>query len=211
MSEPRPTPPPSGGGLSGFLSQILGYIDKPWKAVVIVALFIIGGAGWVAYEKRNEILEQWMTPDQVELKTSEVPAALDKLSTELDADLVEIWQVDLTQNSQWFVAARRRGGERPVIPAPRRLPIITNTSDIKALVDVLEGRPSCVDLESHGSPFARRLADRGMQRGCVIPIPPSSESLVGVIYIIWSKALDKTAESVAAGATREVAKKLATH
>jgi hypothetical protein len=82
--------------------------------------------------------------------------------------------------------------------------------DVKALIEVMDGTPSCVDLSNAGSPIARRLEARGMKRGCAIPIPPGPESFVGVIYLAWSKAADRQTEDVAIGAAREIARKLAT-
>jgi hypothetical protein len=207
------TPPPSAsrGWISDLVHSLFAYIDKPWKAVVVIALVLIGGFGFAAYERRSEIFEAWLTPSTPELKTDEIPDALNKLTTETDADLVQVWAVDLGANSQWFVAARRHDGERPVIPSPRRLPILVHVSDVKALINVMEGHPTCVDLEKTGSPLARRLADRGMKRGCAIPIPPNPESFVGVIYLAWAKAPNASDENVAVGAAREISKKLATH
>jgi len=199
---------------TGYLDRALTFIvDKPWKAAFVLVAFIICGTGWIVYEKRDEIIEAWLTPSSPELRNDMVPEALEKLSTETSADLVQIWAVDLSSNSQWFLGARRHDGERPVIPAPRRLPVIVHTSDLRGLIDVMDGRPACVDLATTGSPLARRLADRGMTLGCAIPIPPNPESFVGVIYLAWSKdnIPDATQQNVAVGAAREIARKLATH
>lgn len=201
----------SHGVVLGTLERILAFIDKPWKAAVIVILIVICGGGWIIYEKRDQLFEAWLTPTSSELKTVDVPDALSKLTTETNAELVQIWQVDLPSNSQWFLGARRHDGERPVIPSPRRLPIIDHTSDIKKLVEVLDGHPVCVDITKDGTPVARRLAERGMKRGCGIPIPPNPESFLGVIYLAWPERTDDSNENVAVGAAREIAKKLATH
>ena len=202
--------PPS-GNVAGLVDRVLRFVDAPWKAVALVGVILTVGFGWVLYEKRNELFEAWLTPDTPELRTSEVPEALSKLTAETNADLVQIWAVDLSSNSQWFLGARRHDGERPVIPSPRRLPIIDHTSDVRRLVDILEGHPVCADLSIDGTPVARRLAERGMKRGCGIPIPPNPESFVGVIYLAWPNATDASNENVAVGAAREIARKLATH
>jgi hypothetical protein len=196
---------------TGIVDRVLHYADRPWKVAAIIILVIVCGISWVIYEKRDELFEVWLTPDTPELKTADIPDALSKLATETDADLVQVWAVDLSSNSQWFLGARRHDGERPVIPSPRRLPIIDHTSDVRKLVDVLEGQPTCVTLEPTGTPVARRLAERGMKRGCAIPIPPSPDSFVGVIYLAWANQTDVSNENVAVGAAREIAKKLATH
>jgi hypothetical protein len=177
----------------------------------IIALFVVGMGGWLVYEKRDELFEAWLTPDTPELRTDAVPEALAELATSTDAELVQIWAVDLSSNSQRFLAARRHDGERPVIPTPRRLPIIDHASDVRKLVEILDGKPTCVDLGPEGTPVARRLYERGMRRGCAIPIPPTAENFVAVIYLSWPRATDASNENVAVGAAREVAKLLATH
>jgi hypothetical protein len=210
MSEQAPAPPPRNhsGLIGGIVAQSLAYMDKPWKALVLVVLIIFGGLGWVAYSHQDELIEAWLTPSSIELKISDIPEALTKLGEETSADLVQIWEVDLSTNSQRFIAARRHDGERPVIPSPRRLPIIVTVSDVRALEHVLDGRPVCVPITEFGSPLARRLAERGMTRGCAIPIPPSAQKFLGVIYLAWTKAVDETAENVAVGAAREIAAQL---
>lgn len=194
----------------GLLDRVLKFVDRPWKAVAVVVTIVILGVGWVLYEKRAEVLEAWLTPDAPELKKALIPEALEKLSSETTADLVQVWAVDLPSNSQWFLGARAHNGERPVIPSPRRLPIIVSTSDVQTLVAILDGQPTCVALNLTGSPLARRLAERGMHRGCAIPIPPTRVAFVGVIYLAWIEAPDPSQEQVAVGAAREIAARLAT-
>jgi hypothetical protein len=205
-----PPPPPSRGWLADLIATVFAYIDRPWKAITVVGLILVGSFCWIIYDKRDQLFEAWLTPLTATLMIGDVPEALDKLVAETDADLIQVWAVDLVSNSQTFVAARRRDGERPVVPTPRRLPIIIGTADVQALIEILEGRPACVDLETAHSPLATRLFTVGMKRGCAIPIPPRAETLVGVIYMAWVES-DHDKEVVAMGAAREVAKKLATH
>lgn len=206
MAQPPDQPK---GTLGGLVGQLLAYVDKPWKAVAVAGLAVVGGLGWVAYEQRGELVEAWLTPAEVTLNISAVPDALDKLVAETQADLVQIWSVDLSVNSQRFIAARRRDGERPVIPEPRRLPAIVRASDLQMLADVIAGHPACVAIHTDSaSPVAQRLAQRGMTRGCAIPIPPSPDAFVGVIYMSWTAAPAASDEDVALSAAREIAGKL---
>jgi len=203
--------PPRSGTAAGIIASVFAFIgDSPWKAFFIIFACLCGAIGWVLYENRQAIVESWLTPSAPSLKTELVTGALDKLAQDTDADLVQVWSIDLSANSQHFFAARRRDGERPVIPTPRRLPIITTTSDAKALVEVLNGTPVCIDISTAGTPLAERLAHRGMKRGCAIPIPPTSEAFVGVIYLAWLTAPEAKAETVAVGVARDIARTLAT-
>ena len=78
---------------------------------------------------------------------------------------------------------------------------------MKVLVDVLNGHPACGDINpSMASPVVRRLAERGMTRSCAIPIPPTPEAWVGVIYLTWVvRPAEPDAELNAVGAALEVA------
>lgn len=208
MSEPAQPPPR--GAIAGVLSQVMAYVNTPWKAVVVFLAVILGGVGWVIYQHEDELIEAWLTPIGVALNTQAVPATLDQLVANGGPDLVQVWSIDLSSNTQKFIAARKKDGERPPIPNPRRLPIVIATSDIKALVQVLEGAPVCINIEPSGAPISRRLAERGHKRGCAVPIPPSPDAFVGVIYMSWTNPPDASDENVAVAAAREVAGKLMT-
>jgi uncharacterized membrane protein len=210
MSDPPAQPPPS-GGITGLLDRALAFAaGGPWKAVFIIALIIVGGGGYIVYEKRNELLESWLTPSTPQLvETADIVLEIEKLIAENDIDLVQIWKV--VGSNQQFVAARRKDGERPVIPEPRILPIMDRESDPKVVASVLAGYPWCLDLTTAGTPLARRLADRNYNRGCAVAIPPDGGQVLGVMYLVWHDARDESAENVAKGAAREVARNLATH
>jgi hypothetical protein len=127
--------------------------------------------------------------------------------------LVQIWSPDLGRNNQSFLGARRHDGGRPVIPNPRDLPIFEKEhirQDIRGVVNVIEGHPTCLALSDSGSAIARRLADRGISWGCAVPIPPGPDAFVGVIYLAWEKPVDESSQSVALGVAREVSRTLAT-
>ncbi len=189
-----------------LLGALLNYVDRPWKAFAVGVLAVLGVLVWIIYEERDDFIEAWLTPSALSLKTDAVPAALEKLVSESGADLVQIWSVDLSANSQRFIAARRRDGERPVIPEPRRLPVIVRATDLQVLVDVINGHPACADVTlAAPSPVVHRLAERGMTRACAIPIPTSPEAFVGVIYLSWGTPPQQSAEEVALVAAREIA------
>src|SRR4029077_14323201 len=195
-------------GVTGSIASVLGYADRPWKVAAIVILFIVSGLGWALYEKRNELLEAWVTPSAGALRVGDVAAGVEKLVEVTGADLCQIWEIDLGANVQRFIGARRHDGDRPVIPEPRRLPVITARSDMQVLVDVLGGHPACGNItdKSH-SPVIERLVDRGIKRACAVPIPPGPDAFVGIIYMSWVSPVDAAAEDVALQAAREIAGK----
>jgi hypothetical protein len=210
MSDPPPQPPPS-AGITGLLDRALAFAaGGPWKAVFIIALIIVGGGGFIIYEKRDELLESWLVPSTPQLiDTAEITLEVEKLIAENDIDLVQVWKV--VGSNQQFIVARRKDGERPAIPEPRTLPIMDRESDPKHVAAVLAGYPRCLDLKVEGTALARRLADRNYNRGCAVAIPPDGGQVLGIMYLVWHDSRDENAENVARGAAREVARALATH
>lgn len=206
--------PPAERGrvLSNFLTTVLAYVDRPWKLFAVLAMFVVGGTGLVLYERRELIIEAWLTPTERTLRAKDAPEATEKLVAESSVDLAQVWEVSLPLNQQSFLVARASHGDRPTIPAPRVLPAIVAKSDMAALLAIMNGSPVCVDATpERASPVVRRLYERGMRRVCGIPIPPSSENLIGIIYLAWATPPEAQAEEDAVSRARQAARDLSPH
>jgi hypothetical protein len=167
--------PPPPAKTAGLVAQILAFASTPTKAAILIVLALVLGAGWALYQKRDEIIDHILRANSdaiPELRLDAIPAALAALTRDTGADLVQVWSVDLYANSQWFIAAKRHDAMPPVIPAPRRLPIIVRSTDVNALINILEGHPTCFDLADTGSPIASRLAELGLRRACARTLDP---------------------------------------
>jgi hypothetical protein len=55
-------PEPARSGLGNLLTAILGYMDRPWKAVVVILALILAGLGYAAWSERAAILAALRAP-----------------------------------------------------------------------------------------------------------------------------------------------------
>ena len=184
-------------------------MDRPWKVLALIVVGIFAVVGWVAYQHQDELVEAWLTPSEIGLKdTHTISEALAHLASETDADLAQVSSVDQANNQLCFLAARDRQGNRPVVPKPRCINLISDETDYAIFVQVLKGQPVCLTLTGKTSPLAQRLASRNLTRGCVIPIPISAQNWKGIIILGWITPADKGDEEIAVTAARKTAESL---
>ena len=197
-----------------YIKDILSYVDKPWKIGAVLLLGLFGFVGWIFYEKRNEFINEWLLPkrEHIELNIKEVKSGLVKLNEDTNADLIHIWWVDLSINSSRFLDGMRKDGKLITMSYPKRIPAVTAESDIRVVLNSIIGYHTCKDIngniigggDSMGGLIRRLFIEQGMVRLCLVPVPPSPEALVGIIYLAWKVKQEETIEDAALSAAREV-------
>jgi hypothetical protein len=199
------------GLASGVLDRLLTFIDRPWKVFAIAFLFVIGGFGFVLYQQRTTIvqivLRGYVTPHLTISRFTEIAPSLLKAT---GADMIELMTVDMEANLATPVASLGRDGQPwKVSPLPRS--VIDISSNIATVVDFIEGQPSCANLSINDAvPQRRDEATLGIQRMCVIAVPPVMGVLVGAMFVGWKQPLEPNNEAAASQILRGEAMRLAT-
>jgi hypothetical protein len=207
---------PNGNGRAAkdIIGRVLGYMDRPWKAVVVLVFLVIIGLGWFVWHERERVIA--VLEDRpiivASLKRGEFRPILMKLVDETDIDIAALWSVDLSSNTASFEVGQQRGG-KPWIFTPSRVPFLLTTSTPKTFIELLAGNVTCADLTDPDAPLMKRLsmqtlADAGMKRVCVTPIPPDPELLLGVLVIAWKNPHNSEQEAVAISAATLADRKL---
>jgi len=187
-------PPNTPGGLTGLIGQILSYIDKPWKAVVVAGLGILAVSGYIFWEQRGAIVQMIM----------ESPLAKDKLISNLDfeletmvrgtkADVVSVWLFDLGANNVTYVDGVNKG-DGPWRPAdwdmPDELPAIVDGTNSKALVSILQGKPFCIDTSIGWGIFISHSRKSGFKQFCAVPIHGYRTPPFAIVVLSYKEPLD---------------------
>ena len=184
-------PASNGNGrlLPTLLGKILAFVDAPWKAITVIVVLVLGGAGWAAWHERTWLKEALVHATPLSLKP-DAGGDLAELLEDTTADLITLWSANLYDNSARFRAAVKRGDGEPWTFSPRTLPIIGPSTPGPRMARILAGSGTCeltADIAEAGPLAARLLAD-GYVYFCIEPSPPSNDrALIALIGMAWRK------------------------
>jgi len=210
MTQPGPEP---SGRTERLLDRVLGYMSTPWRATVIVLVLVIGAVFWATWSERDRLFEM-LRPRPSVLATIDLVAAPTELSAlikDTSIDLAAIWSVDLHANGAFFEVGRL--GEAKWTMQPRRVPFITDTSNPSTFVQLFAGHVVCSAIGDQTQPVMRRLsmqsiAAEGMRRVCLVAIPPTVDTLLGVLIIAWREPATPESEAASIGAAVSFARRI---
>jgi hypothetical protein len=190
------------GRPAGILHRLLGYADKPWKAIVVIIGAMLAGGGFVIWDLRHELFEYWRQ-SPAELNVAMLPEVLKDIQRDTSADLIGAWSVDLKFNSEYFLAGRYADGKVWEFK-PARAPLLADKTPTGLVIRLLSGQPICGNVEEGVSLLVKAMEVAGMDRVCLIPVPPERrEQLLAMLAIGWIKAYPPDYEAaVIDGATQ---------
>jgi hypothetical protein len=193
--------------MSEILHKLLGYADKPWKAVLVIIGAVLFGAGFVLWDLRHELFEYWrQTP--ISLNTDELPGVIKDIQHDTNADVIGVWSVDLKFNSEYFLIGQYADG-KPWKFKPVRAPLIADKTPTGLVIRLLAGQPICGNVEEGVSLLVKAMEEAGMDRVCLIPVPPERrEQLLAMIAIGWIKAMPSDYEAAVIDGATQTANRL---
>ena len=211
MAEEPPGRPPSGGMVSGLIDRVLNYIDSPFKLAAVVVLAVIGLTGYFVWERRVElaeaIIEDWTNPHlKAEVFTSKFAT---QLMTDTRADLSVLAEVSLKTNLIKDIGGFARNDPGWIPPSNPR-PLFYAARDPQLLISLIEGHPTCRDIDPTDGEEQHMLLRLNMKRRCYIAVPPLLASLAGGLMLAWQQPLGAEAEVGAMRVMYQAATKLAT-
>lgn len=207
----QPTPAPrQSAGWFGFVERMFALIDRPWKAVALAGLAVVGVLAAMVWDNRVDLAQHILAPTMVaQLQAGKFAVIGPELGAGADADLVILAEISFQRNIVRSVAGWRKG-EKGWQPDVKVRPLLASYYDPQVVAQLLEGRVICLTINPEGGVLERELFSLGMTRRCVIAVPPVLDSLVGGLTVAWAKPLPPNAEEAAGVALRAAALQLAT-
>src|SRR5262249_48787248 len=101
MSGERPPASSAGGLIGSVVERVLAFLDRPWKAVALALLLVVGGTGWVIWTERERLFDVLLAPRAglAVFRLGSLPEALTDLLWQTTADLVTVWTVAIDDNA----------------------------------------------------------------------------------------------------------------
>lgn len=198
------------GAVLGVLDRVLTFIDKPWKAVVVLAFAIVGILGFVIYQERVRIADAVLHEPVTRpvLAVDEFTRNADALLRETRSDVVVLAELDLNEN----VARDRVGFDRDGvhwIPIEGPQPALYPSTDMQLVIRFLRNEVVCGDTAGKQNAEMQALAAAGYRRVCLVAVPPMLGASVGALTVAWKTPLSRAAEERAGIALSTAAMKFA--
>lgn len=194
-------PPSAPGGFSGLVSQVLSFIDKPWKAVVVVVLIVLCGLGYLIWDQREALVKHYTTPQETHIVLkADVTREMRVILQGTRADIVSVWNLDIGANQVSYYAGMNRGDGvwSPIdFDIPNELPAMVDGTDSKSVVRALKGQPFCYYTDKGWGIFVRRASKAGYKRVCVVPITPYRKAPIAALTLLWKEAVPDDEERAA--------------
>jgi len=174
----------------GIVDRVLTFIDRPWKAIVIIILIIVCGTGYLIYLSRAEIataiLQNKVKPKlDIETFLDEAPRVL----RETGADIAVLTEFRLFDNIAISRAGVTRDGSDPhLLEGPHDA--LTETLDPHLLIRFLRNEVACFALVHVGNAEVQRRLKDGITYGCIVEVPPIVNVSVGGLFLGWKQKPD---------------------
>lgn len=179
------------------LEAIIAWLDRPWKAVALVVIGVVGGIGYVSWGERD-LIRLYIT------RTLGTPTvAMDKVDPVLvelaeEADIVSVWFVDVDDNFQEAIAARGDDGDEP-LDGYNTAFFEGGEWDDRSVGTISVGA-LCFDLDTQEPYFNQRP----MAFACVQKIPVGT-GLIGLVQMAWEETPPRDQQSRAKVLLRQAA------
>lgn len=200
---------------SSALDRLLAFIDRPWKAVAVALLILVGLIGFTAYEQRAQIADAILRREvKPTLEPKRFTEDVPRLLRETRGDVAMLIEIKLANNSARDVEGLDSNG-KPWLPLPGpRLVLDTDfeaPTSASAFAQFIMNNPVCFEVRKD-SPSAERQAEAalGVRRACIVAVPPILGVLIGALYVGWYQPPAPALERNATVAMTDAAMRFAT-
>jgi hypothetical protein len=194
-----------------ILDRLLAFMSVPWKAVTIVVLVVICGAGYLIYLERGTIADAVLhrAHDTAELDSPAFLRDADRLLRDARADYALLLELHLDDNLLIDRVGIDRDGNR-WIPSSGAQQALTPQSSMPMVVQFLANEPVCIDTSLALNDDMKAMAEKGYVRVCMVAVPPVLGVMVGGLALAWIQPLSSVAEARAKLTMTAAAMKFAT-
>ena len=169
---------------------VLGYIDSPFKLIVVLLLGVLGYVGYFAYDNKSFLLGVYEKSNALpKLNSSRFDDAIILLMKDPNVVAVAIMSVDTIFNKRVMVRAENRDGKRAKHLEGQDVGLFTsNHANNADVVDLMAGQTPCGFYSTPQSEAGIWYLDQGGTFGCRISIPPDYTSFIGQITVMYKDA-----------------------
>jgi hypothetical protein len=166
---------------------VLGYIDSPFKLIVVLLLGVLGFIGYFIYTHQGVMIGAYMQSRELpKLDDSRFDDAAAMLFKETGAEVVSIFTVDPILNKRVLVRAYTKTGGRQKSLEGVDVKLFSNIASNNAdVVKLMAGEIPCGPYTRPQSVAGLFYLSAGVQFTCRVSSPSAKEQFVGQITAGW--------------------------
>ena len=173
------------------LSEVLAYVDSPFKLFAIILMASLAFGVWVFYDNRELIVgtykESQKLPGIIEDRVDDVAVHLFKTT---DATVIVIFKVNPLFGTRIQYRAYTKTGRDKTNDGLDVGLFTTNQANNQDVVSLMAGNIPCGEYKTAQSEIGLWYLEKGMTFGCRTGVPPDPSRFIGQITVGWDTPPD---------------------
>lgn len=170
------------------LLGVLGYIDSPFKLMVVILLAFMGFAGYFVYSNQALLIGAYQKSQELrKLDSSRYDDAAKLLFTSMKVDLVSILEVDPILGKRVVARIYTKEGRVKDMDGHKISLFSKNEANNADVIKLMAGQVPCSEQTRPRSEVSYFYMQKGVKFTCRISSPPDPNEFVGQITVGWAK------------------------
>ncbi len=189
---------------------VLGYIDSPFKLIVVLLLSMFAASGYFLYSNQELLIGVYVKNRELpKLDEDRFDQAASMLFKETKAEVVSIFAVDPILNKRVLVRAYGKDGGRQKNLEGINVGLFSNNHENNSdVVRLMGGEMPCGDYLRPQSEAGLWYIQRGVRFTCRVSVPPDINQFIGQVTVGWAAKPDlEYARAIMEVAARSLVKK----
>jgi hypothetical protein len=170
------------------LMGVLGYIDSPFKLLVVLLLALAGFAGYFIYANQAVLIGAYQKHQELKkLDSGRYDDAAKLLFTSMKVDLVSILEVDPILGKRVVARIYTKEGRVKDMDGHKISLFSKNEANNTDVIKLMAGQVPCNAQSRPRSEVSYFYMQKGVNWTCRISAPPDPNEFVGQITVGWAK------------------------
>ncbi|MGE4781568.1 hypothetical protein [Yersinia enterocolitica] len=166
-----------------LLSSLLEKIDTWKKLGIFIVLLIISGGGYFIYIYQNEFFFLTLNALEIpEIDRKKIDTEAIQLIRETNAISVVVWEIEFESNRREAIYINIDGVRDNRLVGTGDLIFKKKAKLTEVIIELLVNETACSEVNDDSS-VSMALVNAGVTYICLVSIPPSYKSIVGIISL----------------------------
>jgi hypothetical protein len=170
------------------LTQVLSYVDSPFKLGAIVVMGVLAFAGYFIYNNQQFLLSAYEKKKSLPVMESSKFDDISKmLMKNTGANFVVIFEVDMVLNTRKVVRMYDKDGRIKSWDGVTTPILSNNDANNKDSIALMAGEVPCHAYTKPRSALSIYYMERGMTYACRVSVPSNPSAFIGQITLLWEQ------------------------